>query len=224
MASNDIINEGLQAVVPNVSMSGWSDSLLILGIILIVGGALAVLSVWLVKYFKFNMTIKVFKRIGNQNVLSIIDKACLERVGNAGDYWALCKKTKKILPKPRLQMGKNEYWYYERDDGEWINFTLGNFDEQMKEGNAHYVDEDMRLQRLGIQRNLRDRFQKVSFWQRYGGMITSFLFVLVVSIMFIILAKEWSEAIQNTSSMAAAVKEMAIAVNNLRGSGAIPVG
>jgi len=221
--ANEIISEGISQVVPKLSFSGMTDSFILLGIILLVGGLLAVGTIFLVKKLKYNKKILLFKKVGNQNVPVLMDKAMFERVGSAGDYWCVLQKTKKIIPRPRIQMRKNEYWFYERDDGEWINFSLRDFDEQMRTANAHYIDEDMRLERLGIQKNLRDNFKKVTFWQKYGGMITSFLFILIVSIMFIVLAKEWSGAIQNTSAMASAVKDMAIAISNLQGSGAVPI-
>ena len=88
------------------------------------------------------------------------------RIGKAGDYWCKLKKFKKTLPRPRRQVEKNTYWFYEREDGEWVNFTLNDFDDGMKKAGAYFVDEDMRLQRLGIQKNLQERlwiFAKKNF-------------------------------------------------------------
>lgn len=220
---NDIIGESLSGVIPEFSLSGVLGSVGIFLIILVVGAILAVFSVWLINYLKYNKKIKLFRRVGNQVVPVLIDRAMFERVGSAGDYWCKLKKFKKIIPRPRIQMAKNEFWFYERDDGEWINFSLADFDEQLKMAKVHYIDEDMRLQRLGIQKNLRDRFQKVTFWEKYGGMMMSLGFIIVVSIMFIVLAKEWVDAIQTTQTMADAIREMAIQVQNLKGSGAVPV-
>lgn len=217
----DALQEGIDTVMPNISFDGLLSGIGLLLVIVVISVLLAIVTVFIIQYIKFNKKILLFRKVGNQNVPVLSDRAMFSRIGNAGDYWCQLRKFKKILPRPRIQMRKNEYWFYERDDGEWINFSLSDFDEQMRNMKAHYVDEDMRLQRLGIQKNLRDRFNKVTFWQRYGGMITSFLFVLVVSIMFIVLAKEWSKAINNTSLMADAVREMAIQVKNMKGSGAV---
>ena len=124
-------------------------------------------------------------------------------------------------------MRRNEYWFYEREDGEWINFQLADFDEEMKTAGCYFVDEDMRLQRLGIHKNLRDRLQKVTFWQKYGGMIMSIAFILVVTICFVVLFNKMYNMYHNAGIMATEVKTMAQAVHNLathQGSGMVPVG
>lgn len=223
MAEEEIIS-GLGGMLPD--FSGLASYIgLIIGIV-ILGLFLAVFAIWLINFIKFNKKIVVFRKVGNAIVPTLRDKAQFARVGNAGDYWCQLRKFKKILPRPRIQMEKNTFWYYERDDGEWINFSLKDFDSEMKKVGCYYVDEDMRLQRLGIQKNLRERFQKVTFWQRYGGMIISILFVLIVAISFIALFKSMEGAWTTAGDMAGAVKEMAIEVRNLRiasGSGALPI-
>lgn len=205
------------------SGSGMGTAVLIAIGIVVVGGLLAGGVAWLIQWLSFNKKVKLFRRVGNEIVPVFTDRAKFERVGTAGDYWCKTKKLKKTLPRPRKQMAKNEFWFYEREDGEWINFTLGDFDNDMKKAGAYFVDEDMRLQRLGIQKNLRDRFQKVSFWQKYGGMIMNLVFLIVVTIMLVVLFKEMKDNWAVGREMAEAVRQMAVEVANLRkqtGSGA----
>ena len=220
MAQNEIIQESLGTILP----SGFSlgGTLYYVGVFvgtIILGIILAFVTVLVINYLKYNKKIVLFRRIGNEIVPCLRDKAMFARIGNAGDYWCQLKKFKKILPRPRIQMEKNTYWYYERDDGEWINFSLEDLDQAMKKASIHYVDEDMRLQRLGIQKNLRDRFQKVTFWQRYGGMIVSIVYILVVTICFVILFKSMEDAWTRAGDMAASVREMAIELRNIRTGG-----
>lgn len=224
--ANDVMAE-LGGMIPDISGSQVANFFgIFIGIILL-GIFLTILVIWLINFLKFNKKVVLFKRIGNQIVPVLFDRGQFARVGTAGDQWCILKKYKKTIPKPRIQMRKNEYWYYEREDGEWINFSLGDFDQQMKKANAYYVDEDMRLQRLGIQKNLQERFNKVTFWQKYGGMIISIVYILVVTICFVVLFKQMDGAWDKAGSMASAVRDMALEVRNLRqasGSGAVPVG
>jgi len=213
-------------MLPNVTGGQVLDWVVVFLIIILVGIGLTFLTIYVLNLIKFNKKIKLFRKVGNQIIPVLMDRAMFTRIGNAGDYWCQLKKTKKVLPRPRIQMGRNEFWFYEREDGEWINFALGDFDEQMR-ATAYYVDEDMRLQRLGIQKNLRDRFQKVTFWQKYGGMIISIVYILVVTICFVILFNKMENAWDKAGQMASAVKEMAMEVRNMRlntGSGALPAG
>lgn len=205
------------------SGSGVGTAVLIALGIVFVGGLLAGGVAWLINWLSYNKKVKLFRKVGNEIVPIITDRAKFERVGTAGDYWCKTKQLKKTLPRPRKQMAKNEFWFYEREDGEWINFSLGDFDGDMKKAGAYFVDEDMRLQRLGIQKNLRDRFQKVTFWQKYGGMIMSAIFVLIITICLVILFKEMKENWAVGKEMASAVRDMAVQVANLQrqtGSGA----
>lgn len=187
-----------------------------LGIVFI-GGLIAVGLVYFLQSLKFNKKIVLWKKVGNKKPQKVFeDKGKFDRVGNAGDFWCITKKLKKTLPRPSKQAGKNEYWFFEREDGEWINFDMGDIDEQMREAGAYYVDEDMRLQRLGIQKNLRDRFQKVSFWQKYGGMIMQIIYLLITTICLVILFKEMKDNWAVGREMASSVRDMAVEVANLR--------
>lgn len=206
------------------SGSGTGLAIMIAIGVVVVGGILAGAVAWVIHYISFNKKIVLWKKLGNKKPQKIItDRGKFERVGEGGDYWCRTRKLKKILPRPTKQAGPNEYWFYEREDGEWINFDMGDIDEQMRQAGAYYVDEDMRLQRLGIQKNLRDRFQKVGFWQKYGGMIMNLIFLIVVTIMLVVLFKEMRDNWAVGREMASAVRDMAVEVANLRkqtGSGA----
>ena len=198
------------------NMGNIGNAIAIFLIIVIFGILCAVGTVWFINKLKYNKIIKVFRRVGNEIVPVFTDVAMFERIGMAGDYWCRMKKAAKILPRPRKQMEKNTFWFYERDDGEWCNFSLGDFDNQMKKAGAYFVDEDMRLQRLGIQKNLQTRFQKVTFWEKYGGMIISIIYILIVTVCLVILFNKMTDAWTKASEMAGAVREMAIEVRNLR--------
>lgn len=202
--------------LPSVSMEGASSFILVLVGAVLFCGALCVVAYLVILHLRYNKKIKVFKKVGLQIIPVAEDKGWEERLEMAGDTWLRVRKSKKILPTPSIQMGKNEYWYYVREDGEWINFRLGNFDEQMRELGAYFVDMDMRLQRLGIRKNIQDRFNKVTFWQKYGGMIMSVVYILVVTICLVILFRQMSGAWGGATQMAEAVKEMAQEVANMR--------
>jgi len=226
MANENIIGETVGEMLPTIGVANTAKYIGIgLGVIVLIG-ILGFGVWWFLNRMKYNKTIVLFRKVGNKSVPIGTDKGMFERVGDAGDYWLITKKFKKTLPKPQKQMGKNEYWFYEREDGEWINFDLKDIDQQMKDAGIDYVEEDMRLQRLGIQKNLRDRFYKESFWQKYGNTIMSVMFILIISIMLIVLFKEMKENWTVGKEMAEAVRDMALQVQNIRvrsTSGAMPV-
>lgn len=223
----DEISGFISSVTSGGDWGSWGTVLLIVLGMVLVAGAVIGLIVWLSNTLKYNKKLKLFRKVGNEIVPVLDDKGWFARVGTAGDYWCKVKKMKKTLPRPRKQMAKNEYWFYERNDGEWINFSLKDFDEDMQKAGAYFVDEDMRLQRLGIQKNLENRFQKVTFWQKYGGMIMNVVFLVIVVVMLVVLFKEMKDNWVVGREMAQAVRDMAEQVANMRkqvGSGAVTVG
>ncbi len=223
----DEISNYLAGVTPNISkdqiLSGGATIL----IIVMVAGVLGYMTFWLIKYLRFNKKIVLFRKVGNKIMPVLRDKAMFERVGTGGDFWCRMRRFKKILPRPSIQTEKNTFWFFEREDGEWINFSLGDWDKQMKEAKIEYIDEDMRLQRLGIQKNLLARFQKITFWDKYGGTIMFLGFVVIVTVCLVVLFQKMTNAWDQASYMAAAVRDMALEVHNMRArttSGALPVG
>lgn len=228
MASDEISSfiGGLTGGAGGGAISWLTVVIIVLGMIIVAGISIGVIY-WITSRMRYNKKFRWFRKVGNEIVPVGVYPAWFQRIGTAGDTWANVKVLKRLLPKPRKQMAKNEYWFYEREDGEAINFSLNDFDDSMKKAGAYFVDEDMRLQRLGIQKNLENRFQKVTFWQKYGGMLMNILFLVVVTVMLVILFKEMKDNWAVGREMAQAVRDMAEQVKNMRtqtGSGAVTVG
>jgi hypothetical protein len=197
-------------------------------------GILSGIAYFIIRYKKFNKIIILFSKVNGAVVRIGQDRGMFQRVGLAGDYWCKTLRLKKYIPRPVISMGKNTFWYYIREDGEWINFGVEDIDSKMKLAGAYYVDEDMRMQRLAIEKNLRDRYQeKPGFFTKYGGMIMSIFFVLIVVICLILLFKELGGLAEQLGGVAsqiekssASVHKLAEAVHNLMsksGGGAVPI-
>lgn len=171
---------------------------------------------------KFNKKIVLFRKISGKVIPVATDKGMSERIGLAGDTWLRTKKFRKILPRPKIEMEKNTFWYFEREDGEWINFSLKDMDSVMKKADAYYVDEDMRLQRLGIQRNLKDRFDKANFWDKYGNMIMGVIFFLIVTICLIVIFNKINDLVKALPVLAHALESLANAIASNQ-NGMVPI-
>lgn len=197
------------------SSAGMSMAITIGIVALIVGGLGILIFLFVYNKVKFIYTIKLFQKIGNQVIPTATDMAKKDRISTSGDFWLICKKAKKILPIPTIQMGKRVYWFFEREDGEWINFALKDFDKEMKEAGIYYVHEDMRLQRLGIQKNLKNRFDKLKFWDKYGNAILSILYIMIIAVCLIVLFQKISGLFEQLTQTSTAIENMARAVENM---------
>lgn len=207
--------------VPDVSNFGTWIVYFLIGILVAI---LVSIGIFLfIQNLKFNRKIVLFKKISGKTIPVGQDKGMLERVGIAGDSWLRTKKMKKIIPRPKIWVDKNTAWFFEREDGEWINFGIEDIDGAMKEAKAYYVDEDMRLQRLGIQRNLKDRFDKPGFWEKYGAQIMMVIFFLIVTICLIVIFNKMNDLIKALPQLASALRDLANAIASAQGSGMVPV-
>lgn len=182
-----------------------------IGIIIIIG-LLTWGIIWWLNRRSYNQYIWVFGRVGGLPMLKLVDAGKFIAFGMAGDKLLQLKKTKKFLPVPQIQMGKNIYWFYEREDGEYINFSLTDIDKEQKEAGAYYVDTDMRMQRLGIEKNLRERLTKLSFFEKYGTAIAGVIFVIMVTVSLVVLFTQLKDVTASLDKTSDSIGAMASAV------------
>jgi uncharacterized membrane protein len=205
--------------IPKISGAGLTSVLIWTFVALIVVIALGGAFFMYYQRVKFNKRVYWWKSISGRNVCVNFKKpymAKLERVGFGGDYWFFIKDLKKRMPRPKIWITDNVVFLFEREDGEVVDWQPGNIDKLMKESGAYYVDEDMRLQRLGIQKNLDNRLVKQGFWKQYGATIMMVIFILAVTIALVVLFKEMKEIPPALTESAKAISEMANAIKDMQ--------
>lgn len=180
---------------------------IIIGMTLIAG-----LIVWLVLRKSYNQKIWVFGKVGGVPMLKYVDKAKYVAFGMVGDKLMQIKKIKKFVPPPTIQMGKNLWWFWERSDGELINIGLEDIDLKMMRVGAYFTDTDMRMQRLGIEKNLRDRLEQKGFFAKYGTVIAGVIFIIMVTVALVVLFSKLKDTAQSIDTMAGNVGKLASAI------------
>lgn len=185
--------------------------------------------VWLDKK-KYNKKIILHRIVSGKLQKIGVFRATFEKVGVSGDVWCRVKSGLftiiKTVTRPKLEYEKNVYLFFERQDGEWINFSIENIDEKMKKANVFYLDEDMRLHRIGIQKNLERRLEKKTFWQEWGGTIMNLVFLLILTVCLIVLFNKLVLVSDGLVKAANAISELSRAASQTcatMGSGIVPV-
>lgn len=142
---------------------------------------------------RLKYTIPLYKKIGSRVIRIATYKAMDFSISRAGDKLWYVPKVKKYIGVGSLQSGANEYSFFEREDGEWINFEIPDIDTQMKTAGIKYIQQDMRSQRIAISNILDQRFaNKQSWWDKYGNLVTYVIFYLVVAISMVVIFYQWS--------------------------------
>lgn len=170
---------------------------------------------WLVRR-TFRYKICVFGLVGGLPRRRWIDTAKAVPVGRAGDKLFYFKKARRWMPPPTIQVGANEFWYWEREDGELINIGLQDLDAVHRRMNVKFVDTDMRMQRLGIEKNLEFRHVKQKFWDKYGMMIMNVVAYVMMAMMIIVLFIQWRKTGAVLEGIGASVERMAERVASMQ--------
>jgi hypothetical protein len=179
--------------------------ILIAGFILVLIGVLIYIFTIKKSYY---IKIHVFRKVGGVPIRSAIHTAREVAFGFAGDrLWKVAPagiikiKIIKWLPVGKLQSANNEYWYFIREDGEWINYIQDDLNEVSKKMGVRFVQEDMRLQRLATERLLEQRHMQKSFWDKWKDTVITVVLFLVVAVSVVIIFYQFSKLLEQLNPM-----------------------
>lgn len=175
--------------------------------VVIIFGLIAIGATYLIVIrLQFKHRIVIFERVDGIPKVTRRDRARTMKIGKAGDEAFYLKKHKKIIPSPSIQTGNNIYWFWISDDGEWMNFGPGNFDEDRRELGAHFLDKEVRHTRTALQHSIEDRYSQPGFWEKYGGIVAYTVLILVTAIGFWLIIDKLIEVSNATSGAVDAAK------------------
>jgi len=185
-------------LIPKV---GISTSMIVYLIIAVVVLAIVFfVALLIIRFLKYNQKIIIFEKINGRFEPTRKDRAMEMKIGNAGDTVFLLKKHKKQIPTPTIQTGRKTYWFFVREDGEWINFSPGDYDADARKSGARFLDKEMRYARTQIQRGLKDRYDEPGFWKQYGLLVFSIGFIALIGILTFLLFDKWIDLARATNS------------------------
>jgi len=215
MVSVDDINP-LANVNLGGSMGSLGSILLVIAIAVVILGGIGLLIYMKSVKKAYWINIHVFRLIGNIPTRVAIYTAKEIPFGMAGDkLWKVAPSgifkfnTIKWLPVGKIQSAPREFWYYIREDQEWINFALSDLNKISKEAGIRFVQEDMRLQRLATERLLEQRLMNKTFWEKWGTTIMMIIVFLVISICMVIIFYQFSKLLDQFTQVEATQLETA---------------
>lgn len=192
----------LGSIVPSVKNVGSSFINMVAWFIVLII-ILVILGLFFFFFFralKFNKKLLIFEEINGIFQPTRKDRAAEIKFSTAGDTIFYTLKHKKYLPNPSIQTGRRIYWYFIRSDGEWINFGLENLNEISKKVGARFLDKEMRYARTQIQKGLKERYDKPSFWQQYGAIIMNMAWIAMIGVMTWLLFDKWIDLAGTTNA------------------------
>tara|TARA_Y100001951_G_C11206819_1_gene220518 strand:- start:49 stop:747 length:699 start_codon:yes stop_codon:yes gene_type:complete len=138
----------------------------------------------------YNKKIVLFENISGQGYQPVFnDRARTIKLGSGGEELLYLKKKKVYRTAYGRKMGKNTYWFcVGARDGYWYNVLLGDIDAQMGMLDVEPIDRDMRYMHVAIRKNIEERYNKPKFMEKYGTIMMSgiFLIVMIIGIWFLL--------------------------------------
>jgi len=189
MSNHDILGIA-KGFLPDLAFGGLNFFAWII-IIIVVVAVISVLTILYILNKSYNKKIVIYEKIAGRFTRSGFDRAKEIKFSTAGDTITYLRKRKKYIPNPSIQSGPREYWYFVREDDEWVNFGLKDLDEESRQAGARFLDKEMRYARTSIQKGLRDRYDQPTVWQKYGIFIISFSYVALIGVMAWLLMDKW---------------------------------
>lgn len=192
------------------SLSTFGAIAVVIAIVVMVLVLIGVLVYINVNKKNYWIIIKVWRLIGNTPTLVADYRAKEVPMGMAGDkLWRVAPsnallmafKVIKWLPVGKLQSAPKEFWYWVREDGEWINFQMKDLDQTSKTMNIKFVQEDMRLQRLATDRLLEQRLMNKSFWDQWKDTIMLIIFFLVTAICMVLIFYQFGKIVDKLAPL-----------------------
>jgi len=182
---------------------------MIIAIAVVILGLVGVIIYWRVVKKSYWIKIHLFRLIGNVPTRVAVYSAKEVPFGMAGDrLWKVASagmiklKAVKWLPVGKIQTAPREFWYYVREDGEWINFQMADLNKISKEIGIRFVQEDMRLQRLATERLLEQRLMDKSFWEKWGTTVMMIIVFLVVAVCMVVMFFQFSKLLDKFGTVA----------------------
>jgi len=205
----------------DLSMGFVGNALALFLIVVLIFAGIGWLIYWRITSKAYFIKIPLYRLVGNKPTRVAIYRARKFSISRAGDILWFVKGVKKFIAPATIQSAPNEFLHWEREDGEWINFGLGDLDEDQKRAGVKYIHQDMRSQRIATSNILEQRLVNKGFWDKYKDMIVHLVFYLVVMICMIVIFWQWSKI---TADVGGLVNTLIEARREFGGQNIIPEG
>jgi len=195
--------------MPTISSAGWWGwfKIALIVILFLIVGCILLWMWWRGKVF--NKKIILFENIAGQGFQKTgEDRARIVKVGDGGEELLYLLKRKVYRTAYGRKMGKNTYWFAVGQDGYWYNILLGDLDAKMGMLDIEPIDRDMRYMHVAIRKNIQERYRKIGVMEKYGTIIMSGIFLIIMIIAIWLLMSKAGDLIHEGTAVVTAAKDL----------------
>ncbi len=214
MAVSDFLGQlGLEVGADSGMFSfNFVGDILIFFILCVVAGGF---TYWYISKKSYNKTIVKFREINGITRRVGIEKAMELVLPNTSVRAYLLKKSKFYMPRPSIETGENEFWYFIREDGEWVNVGLANLNKELKQLGLHYDHTDMRMANAALKRLVDKSYKKINWLKEYAPYIGFAVIILMLAISGYLVMGEAAKITSATAGNVEALKDITITMGDI---------
>lgn len=146
----------------------------------------------------YNKHIHIFEEINGQSSPVGEDRAREITLPHTSVRAFYLKNRRIFLPRGSIQTGKNHYWYFVRNDGEWVNIGMGNLNKQLTESKIKFDHTDMRMANAALKKLVEKNYKKLNWLKEYAPYIGFAIIILMLGVAGFLV---FSEAGKNLNMM-----------------------
>lgn len=169
MAIGDFLNQlGVNVGDGGISFNFIGDIIIFLILCIFAGG----FTYLYLNKRSFNKTIVKFREINGVTRRVGIEKAREVVLPNTSVRAFFLKSSKFYIPRPSKETSENEFWFFIREDGEWVNVGLGNLNRELKELKIKFDHTDTRMANAALKKLVDNSYKKINWikeWAPYIG-------------------------------------------------------
>jgi hypothetical protein len=165
----------------------------------------------------YNKTIVKFKEINGITRRVGMEKAKEIVLPGTSVRAFFIKRSKFFIPRPSRETGDNEFWYFIRNDGEWVNVGLANLNKELKELGLHYDHTDMRMANAALKRLVDKSYKKTSWLKEYAPYIGFAVIIIMLAIGGYLVMGESAKVVGSTSSNVEALARITETMDGILG-------
>lgn len=188
------------------------SNFMILFLFLIAGG---LVTYWYISKKSYNKTIHIFEDVNNSPAPMGQDKAKEITLPFTSVRAFYLKNRKIYLPRASIQTGKNNYWYFIREDGEWVNVTLESLNTKLKQLRIKYDHTDMRMANASLKKLVEKNYKKLNWLKEYAPYIGFAIIIIMLGIGGYLTMSEANKVVSSASANVETLGSIAEHLDNI---------
>lgn len=153
-----------------------------LAILLVLCAIAGAFTYWYVQRKSFNKTLVKYREVNGITRRVGIEKAKEVVLPGTSVRAFFLKNSKFFIPRPSIESGENEFCYFIRQDGEWMNVGIENVNLTLKQLELKFDHTDMRMANAALKRLVDKSYKKINWLKEYAPYIGFAVIIIMVAI------------------------------------------